>query len=79
MCRWLESKPRLRLSRLRSSDYGANIIRYNFRNSAANNRVFFFLGLGMGFMVRARVTARVRAKVSVSLDFKIRVRIRMKE
>ena len=39
-----ESKPRPRLSRLRSSDYGGNIRRYNFRNSAANKRVFFFPG-----------------------------------
>ena len=39
-----ESKPRPRFSRPRSSDYGGNIRRYNFRNSAANKRVFFFPG-----------------------------------
>ena len=47
----LESKPRLRLLRLRSSDYGGNLLRYNFGNSVANKRVFLFHGLDYGFRV----------------------------
>ena len=55
LARKLESKPRINPQ---TSDYGGNILRHNFRNSAANNRVLFLPGLGYRFRFRVRFRVR---------------------
>ena len=70
-CQPLESKPRLRFSRLRSSDYGGNLLRYRGPSAILLLTIeysFFMiyvrdLGLGLGLGLGSG--GRVRDRVSI--------------